>query len=221
MMASFMAMGQAVKSQYSISGDMAVKPDEVFNDGKKTYIKMPSAQLVPTILVGGQMAAFSKEPPFLVLESEPDRIDFVRDGSYATAIKRMRVVELAPTPPDQSTASATVTTPTGMSIAPVAITTAPLAAASSTTISAIQFSVFPRDQTISSALFRWCATAKCQLVWSAEKDLPAMQATYSSDFETALGQLMTDTRHSDYPLHACMYENGVVLVKHVTQSCGK
>lgn len=98
-------------------------------------------------------------------------------------------------------------------------TTAPSEA--KTAIVATPYVVTPRDQTISNALFRWCALAKCQLVWAAEKDLPAMQANYSSDFETALGQLMTDTRHSDYPLHSCMYENNVVRVLHVTQSCGK
>lgn len=74
------------------------------------------------------------------------------------------------------------------------------------------------DGFLSRALRRWARDAKFPILWQAPKDLPAVPAVYRGDFLTALKRLMEDSTRSDYPLHACAYEN-VVRVLHDSQSC--
>ncbi len=83
------------------------------------------------------------------------------------------------------------------------------------------WNVVARDLTLSSTLTRWGQPGGYQVLWAATKDLPAMNATYSGSFEEALEKLMVDTKHSGYPLHACLYNNKVVRVLHATQSCNQ
>jgi hypothetical protein len=75
------------------------------------------------------------------------------------------------------------------------------------------------DTTISLTLVRWSSLAGYQTVWQAQKDLPAYEAIYKGSFEEAVEALMRDSRHSGYPLRACLYDNRVVRVLHTTQSC--
>lgn len=75
------------------------------------------------------------------------------------------------------------------------------------------------DTTISTTLVRWSSLAGYQTVWQAQKDLPAYEAIYKGSFEDAVEALMRDSRHSGYPLRACLYDNRVVRVLHTTQSC--
>ena len=81
------------------------------------------------------------------------------------------------------------------------------------------WNVLARDITLSATLTRWGQPGNYQVLWAATKDLPAMNATYQGNFEVALESLMEDTKHSGYPLHACLYNNKVVRVLHATQSC--
>jgi hypothetical protein len=76
------------------------------------------------------------------------------------------------------------------------------------------------DNNLSRALTRWAAAApdKLPILWEASSDLPAVAARYSGDFLSAIEQVMRDTGNSQYPLHACAYDN-VVRVLHVSQPC--
>jgi len=74
------------------------------------------------------------------------------------------------------------------------------------------------DGFLSRSLRRWEREAKFPILWEAPKDLPAVAAVYKSDFFGALKRLMEDTRHSEYPLHACAYDNAVRIL-HVSQAC--
>jgi len=165
----------------------------------------------------GAAAAFGAAAPKSVHGSAATPVDTVLQSKVVAASDARTVPNLVEVEKISGTEGAKSTNTMKLGTAPITnIPTEPKPAPV-----ASQFTVNPRDQTISSALFRWCGVAKCQLVWAAEKDLPAMQATYSEDFEVALAQLMTDTKHSDYPLHSCVYENNVVRVLHVMQSCTK
>lgn len=84
-----------------------------------------------------------------------------------------------------------------------------------------EWRITQNDATISNAVNRWATQSGYQIVWQAEKDLPSYIANYQGSFEAALESLMTDTKHSGYPLHACLYDNKVVRILHVTQSCGQ
>ncbi len=74
------------------------------------------------------------------------------------------------------------------------------------------------DGSLSKALMRWSRTARIPTLWEAAKDLPAINARYQGDYVEALEQVMRDSARSQYPLHACVYDN-VVRILHVSQSC--
>lgn len=74
------------------------------------------------------------------------------------------------------------------------------------------------DGTLSKALIRWSRGSELPVSWEAGKDFPATKATYGGSFLDAVEQVMTDTARSQYPLHACAYDN-VLRVLHVSQSC--
>lgn len=75
------------------------------------------------------------------------------------------------------------------------------------------------DGTLSNAMRRWVTANRGTLLWQAQKDYPALAATFSGDLETALSGVMTSLQHADYPLRTCLHENNVVRVMHKSKSC--
>ncbi len=74
------------------------------------------------------------------------------------------------------------------------------------------------DGSLSKALMRWSRVGGIPLLWEATKDLPAVNAKYQGEYVEVLEQIMRDSSRSQYPLHACVYDN-IVRVLHVSQSC--
>jgi len=82
------------------------------------------------------------------------------------------------------------------------------------------FVITNEDETVFLALRRWAEDVGYQLVWDAGKDFPAKRTAYSANnIEDAIDLVMRDTARSSYPLHACAYNNKVIRVLHVSQSC--
>jgi hypothetical protein len=77
------------------------------------------------------------------------------------------------------------------------------------------------DGTVYGTLKRWSKDAGMQLMWETENhDLRLRgQATYSGDFDVAIHELMQSVEHSDYPMRACIYDNGAVRIVHTKKSC--
>ena len=123
----------------------------------------------------------------------------------AAETKPAEIRAAPPTPPLETLSAKD----SGQSVAPAAIKPVLLET----------WNVLARDITLSATLTRWGQPGNYQVLWAATKDLPAMNATYQGGFEVALESLMEDTKHSGYPLHACLYNNKVVRVLHATQSC--
>lgn len=74
------------------------------------------------------------------------------------------------------------------------------------------------DSTLSKALARWALGSTPPISWEAEKDFPATNAVYQGTYLGVVEQVMRDTARSQYPLHACVYQN-VVRILHASQSC--
>lgn len=90
------------------------------------------------------------------------------------------------------------------------------------TIAAPVFSINSDDETLFLALRRWSTNAGYQLVWEAGKDFPARATSYkTSDLISAIESVMNDTANSNFPLHACVYDNKVIRVLQISQGCGK
>lgn len=82
------------------------------------------------------------------------------------------------------------------------------------------FTVKTEDETLYLALRRWISGTQYQLIWSAGKDFPAQNTVYqAATLEDAVEAVMSDTQRSSFPLHACLYENNVIRVLHVSKSC--
>lgn len=83
-----------------------------------------------------------------------------------------------------------------------------------------RYEIGPEDETLYLALRRWATESGYQLVWSAGKDFPVKRTVYEAeDLSAAVALAMKDTELSAYPLHACTYQNRVIRVLHVSQSC--
>lgn len=81
------------------------------------------------------------------------------------------------------------------------------------------FDISADDLTLSISLRKWGKQAGYQIVWDAPKDLMAVNASYAGPIIDAVTKLMGDTAYSDYPLHACAYQNKVFRILHVSQPC--
>ena len=91
-----------------------------------------------------------------------------------------------------------------------------------TDVQVSEFQITSEDETLSLALRRWSTKAGYQLAWEAGKDFSARATTYNSvDVISAIESVMNDTAHSNYPLHACVYDNKVIRVLQVSQGCGR
>ena len=73
---------------WSVAGDQAVRPLQVFAVHGKTYLQMRPGQIMPAILVDGVPVAFSISSPYIVIHGEPARIDIVADGYRAVAMRQ-------------------------------------------------------------------------------------------------------------------------------------
>lgn len=111
-------------------------------------------------------------------------------------------------------------TPQG-TVAPVQVGTELPSATAIPAAPELSWSITSEDQTVSVALSRWATSSGWQLAWQAPRDLPAFRVSYAGDFEYAVESLMRDSHNSEYPLHACLYDNRVVRVLHITQSCAR
>jgi hypothetical protein len=81
-----------------------------------------------------------------------------------------------------------------------------------------EWKVMPGDRSLARALARWAKDAEYPVIWEADKELPAFNASYHGSFMAALEQLMVDSGNSAYPVHACAYDN-LVRVIHDSQAC--
>ena len=76
------------------------------------------------------------------------------------------------------------------------------------------------DETLYLGLRRWAIETGYQLVWDAPMDFPVRNTVYATkDVLMAVSLVMADTENSTYPLHACAYNNKVIRILNVAQSC--
>ena len=71
---------------WSVSGDSAVRPVQVFSDAEHTYIQMRPGQFIPAVIVDGAPVPFALSPPDLVVAGDPARIDLLYNGYRAVLI---------------------------------------------------------------------------------------------------------------------------------------
>lgn len=81
-----------------------------------------------------------------------------------------------------------------------------------------EWTVNPADGSLARSLGRWARQANMPVIWEADRELPALLASYRGTFMAALEQLMIDSGNSAYPVHACIYDNLVRVIQDA-QAC--
>jgi hypothetical protein len=213
---------------------------DVYNDGRNTYLES-----IPGLVVTGATA----DGEWYIVNGVPRQILGFMNGKAITVVRGIPPAPKAPARPDTAVVSEQIkklneelrvlTTSSDAITAkqkPVkdattangaALTPANQAAINRTapTITppkqAKVWEVRPSDVTLYGTMKRWSKEAGMQLMWETENhDLRLRgQATYTADFDVAVFELMKSVEHSDYPMRACIYDNGAVRVIHTKKAC--
>ena len=156
-------------------------------------------------------ASYGTSPAPVAAVAQPAQVEGVVDGE--AVVMPVAVPPAVPVPRLNAPPSMA---PVAASVAPVAPASAvpPIAIAAN---AAMVWHILASDGSLSKTLARW-SRGRVPIAWEADKDFPAIDATYHGDYFAALEQVMKDTAHSQYPLHACVYDN-VIRILHITQSC--
>ena len=88
-----------------------------------------------------------------------------------------------------------------------------------------RYTVSPADHTIRQALERWARTARWTFSaehWAVDVDIPLVgEASFETDFKSAVRELLTATEMGDRPLQPCFYSNRVLRVVPYAQACDR
>lgn len=215
---------------YYVTELAAQQKFDVYNDGQNTYLES-----IPGLVVVGATADGER----YIVSGVPSQIRGFMNGKPITFLRGHPPVPKAPPKPDSATVNEqikklneelqTLTAasesllgrPKGSpaSVAPsarVAEPAPPVVAKPAKT-----WEVRASDVTLYGTMKRWAKDEGLQLIWETENhDLRLRgQAAYSTNFDMAVAELMKSVQFSDYPMRACIYDNGSVRVVHTKKSC--
>ncbi|MGY6272363.1 TcpQ domain-containing protein [Achromobacter denitrificans] len=234
---------------WRLSGDPAVAPMQVFDDGKETWLQFAPGQALPAIFgIGGdgeRALPYFRRDPYVVLTGGWDNLSF-RGGRLAARAQRMQSVagagaergpaapqavaqRIGPEPAIASAPAAVaplaaVAQPLDSGLAPAA---APDGAAppspDSPGASAAPYRAAPPDATLRAVLARWAGMAGWTFQpqhWAVDVDIPlSATAEFPGDFKSAVRELLGATELAEKPLQPCFYGNKVLRVVPLAQSC--
>lgn len=180
---------------WHLSGDRRVAPRQVFSDQGRIWLQWHPHQAVPTVFVehvgGWQVIDQQAQGQYTVIDGHWQRLRFQGAQLQAQAVYRQSV-------PSEPCPSATSATPSS-------------------------FDVRLSDGSIRQALRRWSDLANWffdDAHWSLPVDFPVTApATFSSDYEAAVRQLLQSTRVAGQAVKPCFYANHVLRVVPAAQSC--
>ncbi len=223
---------QGFRFDWQLSGDPAVAPMQVFDDGRETWLQFAPGQALPAIFGvgpdGERALPYMRREPYLVLAGGWRALSF-RGGKLAARAQRgQEAAALEPA----ATAAAVAAIPTGHvgagPLAPLrepgALDPVPAATASAVTQpSSPRFRAAPPDATLRAVLARWAGLAGWTFQpqhWAVDVDIPlAASADFPGDFKSAVRGLLGATELADKPLQPCFYGNRVLRVVPLAQSC--
>lgn len=221
---------------WQLSGDQAVAPLQVFDDGHQTWLQFSPGQPLPALFAqtsaGEQPLPYVRRDPYIVLQGKWQSLSF--RGGRLKAVAQYRgassPLHQAPEParlaavPDvpqvaphaSELAANDVLAPT---VSPVSTDMASGASLAS------RFHAGPSDDTLRAVLSRWALAAGWTFQpqhWAVDVDIPlAGAAEFPADFKAAVRELLATTELADRPLQPCFYTNQVLRVVSLTQSCDR
>ncbi|HEX7325382.1 MAG TPA: TcpQ domain-containing protein [Rhodanobacteraceae bacterium] len=168
---------------WSVTGDVAVRPEQVFAFGGRTYLQMRVGQIIPALVVNGTPVPFQLSPPYLIVTGEPATINLLARGYRAVVAhigpvpgatqapaRNVQTIDATPTGAANAQGVTTFADPASSAVSDP--TPTPHIAAPITDPVAAGWSVRPSDGLLSHALARWCRKAGMRLNWQSYVDLP-------------------------------------------------
>lgn len=225
---------------WRLSGDRAVAPLQVFDNGRRMWLQFASRQALPAVFErlpsGDRPLSYTREGPYVVVQGVwPSLV--LRGGRLSSYIERIEpigapVAQTDVEPISGAAATNTAAIPMHASAAPSAESQpdpiATLTAASFSTTAQdppIRYSVTPKDVNLRTALSRWAQQAGWTFEpehWAVNADIPiAGSADFEPGFKSAVQQLMASTELADRPLQPCFYSNRVLRIVAYAQPCDR
>ncbi|MFY3436085.1 TcpQ domain-containing protein [Achromobacter mucicolens] len=228
---------------WQLSGDPAVAPLQVFDDGRETWLQFLPGQPLPAIFGmgdgGEHPLPYVRRDPYVVVAGAWNGLSF--HGGRLTA--RARRAHAAANPAREPASAARVALPTAArpdpSQRPLQDASAAITLSADTPArsdghapagpqvapQATPFRAAPPDATLRAVLARWADSAGWTFQpqhWAVDVDIPlAATAEFPGDFKTAVRGLLAATELADRPLQPCFYGNRVLRVVPLAQSCSR
>lgn len=232
---------QARNAQFSfdwqLAGDPEIMPLQVFDDGVETWLQFAPEGAWPAVFQvsahGWQPLSYRREPPYMVLDGVYEHLE-LRGGHLQGSVRRERAVGQAPAeavtvldtvgaveavvPAQAPERVAQPAEPPLQLLAPEAVPgVGPLLMS--------HYAVSPADLTIRQALERWARTSGWMFSaehWAVDVDIPLVgEASFDTDFKSAVRELLAATEMGDRPLQPCFYSNRVLRVVPHAQACDR
>lgn len=237
--------------RWRLSGDRAVAPLQVFDDGRQTWLQFASGQAVPAIFRGGargdQPLDYRRAGPYVVLDGVWPKL-VLRGGGLRGVVERAAGANASNTRPSTAgPATALSEQPLAVDLAANSSAKTPAAAVGASAAGLLakarpgpvanpapvtlagpiapSYEVGPRDGNLRQALARWARSAGWTFEpehWAVDADIPITgSARFDSGFKRSVRDLVASTELSEKPLQPCFYSNKVLRIVPYAQACDR
>jgi hypothetical protein len=219
---------------WRLSGDPAVAPVQVFDNGREVWLQFAPGQSLPAVFGvrgdGEHALPYARRHPYVVVKGEWAVLRF-RGGRLAARAEREEGLANMAAVPAQSEPVAMPGVGALAAEGPLAVNGPAAVAAPEPVISpppavlVPQFRAAPPDATLRAVLARWAEGSGWTFQpqhWAVDVDIPlSASADFSGDFKSAVRELLGATELAEKPLQPCFYGNQVLRVVPLAQSCSR
>lgn len=232
---------------WRLSGERAVAPLQVFDDGRRTWLHFAPGQPLPAIFAvgrgGERPVPYQRRDPYVVIDGVWPAL-IMRGGSLRAMARRQAATafdEAADLAAQPATATAvgstaigatgtlgtpgTATSAASTSAAPVRTDPPALGMAQRHVAPTPAFHAEMTDVNLRRVLARWAGLAGWTFGpehWDVDVDIPlAGGASFGDDFKQAVRALVSATEMAERPLQPCFYANRVLRVVPYAHACDR